>query len=57
MLSKREFFGKHFYAFLQQTHDEAAYFLKNCGKPLDEIDRWFINEAKFTIQYTRRLLK
>lgn len=57
MLSKREFFGKEFYAFCQQEFDTARNYLKNCGKPKDDTDRWFIQFHKDTVQIFGKLLK
>ena len=39
---------REFLSFCQQTFDESRHYLKNCGKPQDDIDRWFINFHKET---------
>lgn len=41
-MTKREFFDKEFLAFCQVEYDKARNYLKHCGKPKDDIDRWFI---------------
>lgn len=56
-LTKREFYGTEFYAFLQQQFDEARHYLKNCGKPKDDIDKWFIQFNKETIKFCASLMR
>jgi hypothetical protein len=56
MISTRDFYGQEFYAFCQRQYDEARNFLKNCGKPNDEIDRFLIETNKFTARTFGRLL-
>jgi hypothetical protein len=56
MLSKREFAGKEFYAFCQQEYDTARNYLKNCGKPLSEVDRFLIDFNKTTVKIFAKLL-
>jgi hypothetical protein len=56
MISTRDFYGQEFYAFCQRQYDEARNFLKNCGKPNDEIDRFLIDTNKFTACTFGRLL-
>lgn len=45
----RDFNGLHYHSFCQQQYDAARHFLKNCGKPIDEYDRWLIDFHKATI--------
>lgn len=47
-MSKREFYGAEFYAYIQQQYDMARHYLKNCGKPNDDYDLWRIKQAKET---------
>lgn len=56
-MKKREFYGEDHYAWLQQTFDAARVYLKNCGKPKDEYDRWLISEAKWTCQAYKKCLE
>jgi hypothetical protein len=56
MISTRDFYGQEFYAFCQRQYDEARNFLKNCGKPKDEIDRFLIDTNKDTARTFGRLL-
>jgi hypothetical protein len=56
MLTKRDFLGKEFYAFCQQEYDVARNYLKNCGKPKDDIDKWFIQFHKDTVSIFGKLL-
>jgi hypothetical protein len=57
MLSKRDFFGKEFYAVCQQEYDIGRNYLKTCGKPKDAIDKWFIEFHKDTVKIFGKLLK
>ena len=54
LLPPNEFFDKDYYKFIKQTFDAARYYLKTCGKPKDEIDVWFIKEAKFTVNLLKK---
>jgi hypothetical protein len=56
LLRKKEFYGSEFYAMCQQEYDTARNYLKNCGKPQDDIDRWFINFHKDTVSIFGKLL-
>lgn len=55
-LSKREFYGEDFYKFLLREFETARVFLKNCGRPKDEHDRFLIDEAKFSSSYYKRMI-
>lgn len=55
-LSKREFYGEDFYKFLLREYETARVFLKNCGRPKDEHDRFLIDEAKFSSAYYKRMI-
>lgn len=57
MLTKREFYGNDFYAFCKSEFDKARHFLKYCGKPADETDRFLIDDAKFTAKLFGNLLR
>ena len=46
MLTTKEFNGPEYNGFSQQQYDEARRYLKNCGKPKDEIDRFLIEKHK-----------
>ena len=46
MLQTKDFNGAEFHAFCQQQYDEARRFLKRCGKPKDEVDRFLIEKHK-----------
>lgn len=43
----REFVGEEHWKFLQQTYDESRAFLKKCGKPKDDGDRYLIDFHRF----------
>ena len=49
MLTNKEYYGAEFHAFRQQEHDKARVFLKNCGKPKDDIDMFLINMNRETV--------
>lgn len=51
MLSKREFYGDEHFIWCQKQFEEARVFLKNCGRPKDEHDRFLIEEAKYNSKY------
>lgn len=55
-MTRREFLGDRFYAFCQQEYDNARNFLKNCGKPEDENDRWLISQAKLSTKIFGNLI-
>jgi hypothetical protein len=37
-----------FVIWARQEYDNARHYLRNCGRPKDDIDRFLINEAKLT---------
>lgn len=47
-LATKEFNGQEHHAFCQREYDEARRFLKTCGKPKDDVDRWLIEQAKIS---------
>jgi hypothetical protein len=55
-LSKREFLGEEFYAMCQKEYDEARHYLKNCGRPQSEEDKWWIQVYKWKSQYWSNFL-
>lgn len=42
LTSRREFHGEPFYKWLVQQYEEARRYLKNCGRPKDDFDRYMI---------------
>ena len=54
-MTKREFYGHEFYAWVQQQYDEARRFLKNAGRPTEETLP-LIEEAKWSAKYFKQLL-
>lgn len=55
-MNKREFLGEEFYIWCLKEYETARYFLKNCGRPKDAVDEWFIQEAKFSSMFYKRLI-
>lgn len=55
-LRNRDFFGEEFYAFTQKNFDEARNYLKNCGKPETEEDKFWIQEMKWKANHYGRML-
>ena len=49
MLSTRDFNGIEYHAFCQQQYDAARKFLKTCGKPSDDVDRFLIEQARLDV--------
>lgn len=47
MLNKKDFYGPEYYAWCCQQYEAARVFLKNCGRPKDDCDKWLIEQAKF----------
>ena len=43
-----DFYEKEHFNWRLQQYQEARNFLKNCGKPKDDYDRFLISEAKVT---------
>lgn len=46
MLSTKDYHSAEFHAFCQQQYDNARRFLKTCGKPKDEIDRFLVEKHR-----------
>lgn len=55
-LSKREFYGEDFYKFLLREFENARVFLKNCGKPQNDYDRFLAEQAKYSSAYYKRMI-
>lgn len=55
-LSKRDFYGEEYYKFLLREYEAARVFLKNCGRPKDEYDRFLIDEAKWDSSHYKRMI-
>lgn len=47
-MTKRDFLGEEFYKYCVQQYESSRHYLKNCGKPVDEVDRFMINYHKET---------
>jgi hypothetical protein len=47
-MRKKDFLDPSFLSFCQQEYDKARHYLKNCGKPLTEEERWNIYFNKQT---------
>ena len=57
----REIIGEEHFKFIKTQYDEARNYLKNCGKPKDEYDRFMIDHYKeiskrYSIQLTGETL-
>lgn len=50
----REWMGEERWASLQQQYDEARKYLKNCGKPKNEHERWMIDLNKTIANQCKR---
>ena len=48
MILKKDFLDPSFLSFCQQEYDKARHYLKNCGKPLTDEERWNIYFNKQT---------
>ena len=46
MLSTQEFNGREYHTFCQQQYDTARRFLKNCGKPQDEVEQFLVDKHR-----------
>ena len=55
-MTKRDFHGEEFYAWCQQQYDIARTYLKSCGKPKTEEDKWYIEKYKWDSQHFKRFL-
>ena len=55
-MSKREFFGETYYLWALQQYEAARVFLKNCGRPQSDHDRFLISEAKWSASFFKQLL-
>lgn len=55
-LKHREFYGEDFYRFILKSYEESRVFLKSCGKPKDDYDRFLIAEAKWTSSYFKAMI-
>ena len=52
--NKRDFYGEEHFLWAVQQYEAARVFLKNCGRPKDDHDRWLIAEAKFDSVFFKR---
>ena len=56
MLTKKEFYGDEHYAWCCQQYEKARVYLKNCGKPKNEFEKWLIEMAKFdSVHYKKSI--
>lgn len=46
MITTKEFNGSEFHAFCQQQYDAARRFLKTCGRPACDVDRFLIDQCR-----------
>lgn len=56
ILSKRDLYGDEFYVWCLHQYEEARVYLKNCGRPKDDFDRFKIDEMKWQSAYFKRLI-
>ena len=56
ILFKKDFYEKPFYSFCQQEYDRSRNYLKNCGKPNTDLDKWFIEFHKDTVRIFGKFL-
>lgn len=56
IISNREFYGDEFYVRRQQDYEEARRFLKNCGRPKDDVDIFWIQFYKEQERFSARFL-
>ena len=52
--NKRDFYGQEHFLWAVQQYEAARVFLKNCGRPKTDHDRWLIAEAKFDSVFFKR---
>lgn len=52
--NKRSFYGEEHFLWAVQQYEAARVFLKNCGRPNTDHDRWLIAEAKFDSVFFKR---
>lgn len=55
-LKHREFYGEDFYRFILKSYEESRVFLKTCGRPKDDYDKFLIAEAKWTSSYFKQMI-
>lgn len=55
-LTKREFYGEEFYKRRQHEYDESRHFLKNCGRPIAEEDKFWITHHKDVVGLNSKYL-
>lgn len=56
LLTKREFYGESFYKWLVQQYEESRRYLKHCGRPKDDFDRYMIEFHRDTAHIYSRML-
>lgn len=57
LLSKRAFYGDEFFNFLMREFETSRNYLKNCGRPKTEHEKWLIQFHKDTVIITRMFLR
>lgn len=56
MLSAKEIYSPEFFSFVTQEYEHARHFLKNCGKPKNELDRFWIDFYRGTVRICKKIL-
>ncbi len=56
LLTDRVFLGDEFFKFCQKEYEEARRFLKNCGRPKDDVDIFWIQFYKEQERWAARFL-
>ena len=56
-MQRREYLGEAYYLWALKQYEAARVFLKNCGRPMDDHDKFLIAEAKWDSQYFGKLIK
>jgi len=55
-MTLREFSGEEHYKFARQEFDNARQYLKNCGKPKDNVDIFMIGFHRQTCEVFKKYL-
>lgn len=56
MMTKREFHGEDFYVWAVKQYEAARVFLKSCGSPMNDYDKFLIVEAKWDSAFFKRII-
>jgi hypothetical protein len=56
MLTRRDFYGESHYIWILKQYETARTFLKSCGRPDTEYDKYLISEAKWTSAFYKKML-